>query len=184
MNGEVAKLVLDAEEARTRVIRSVADLAEHQAAFKISADSWSCSQVVEHLYLAEISGISKIWQAAVDLRAGKTWTGDTPHKGKRIEAIASETMKPKETAPPIATPHIGGPIDFWRSAFLSLAPILAQLGERLQGQPLQDVVFPHYLMGPLDGRQRLEFLRYHMDWHIQQISRVRGHPSFPGSARE
>jgi hypothetical protein len=83
----------------------------------------------------------------------------------------------------IATPHNGGPVEFWRSAFLSVTPVLAQLGKRLQGQPLQEIVFPHYLMGPLDGRQRLEFLRWHMDWHIKQIN-SRGDPSFPKSAQE
>jgi len=180
MDGEIAGLISDVEEARGRVLRSIADLSEAQAVFKSAPDSWSCLQVVEHLYLAEISGISKIWQATAELQSGKKWTGETPHRGKAIEQITAETMKPKEVAPPIATPHIGGAADFWRSAFRSLTPVLAELGRCLEGQPLEQIIFPHYLMGPLDGRQRLQFLRWHMDWHIQQISRVKAHPSFPG----
>ena len=44
---------------------------------------------------------------------------------------------------------------------------------------LTTIVYPHYLSGPLDGRQRLEFLRYHMERHLAQIERVRAHPNFP-----
>ena len=179
MGSVVAKLISDVEEARGSVLRSITDLSEAQAAFKSTPESWSCLQVIEHLYLAEISGVSKIWQAIAELQSGKKWAGEIPHHGKAIEQITAETMKPKEVAPPIATPHISGPADFWRSAYRSLTPVLAELGRCLEGQPLEQVIFPHYLMGPLDSRQRLEFLRWHMNWHMQQIKRVKEHPSFP-----
>ncbi len=166
MSKEVRGLVSDVETARTRVLQSVGDLAESQAAFKTSAESWSCAEIVEHLYLAETSGIAKIWAAADALRSGKGWTGDRPHRGKTIERIIQETWKPKEAAPPIAMPHIGGPLAFWLAIFRSLTPVLAELGAYLQGQPLQDIVFPHFISGPLDAAQRLEFLHFHMERHI------------------
>jgi len=90
-----------------------------------------------------------------------------------------ETWPGKATAPPIATPHIGGPLDCWRSAFGSLTLVLADLGEQLDDLPLEDVVFPHYLSGPLDARQRLEFLRYHMERHLNQIRRVQATDNYP-----
>ncbi len=130
MSDEVGELLSQVEAARSLVLQSVADMAESQAAFKTAEESWSCTEVLEHLYLAEMSGIAKIWSAADDLRAGKGWTGDRPHRGKKIEQIIEETWKPKEKAPSIATPHIGGPMRFWRSALLSLIPC-SQISERV-----------------------------------------------------
>jgi len=180
---EVGELLSQVEAARSLVLQSVADMAESQAAFKTAEESWSCTEVLERLYLAEMSGIAKIWSAADDLRAGKGWTGDRPHRGKKIEQIIEETWKPKEKAPSIATPHIGGPMRFWRSALLSLIPLLADLGACLRGKPLQDILFPHFISGPLDARQRLEFLRYHMERHVAQIQRLKSHPAFPRASR-
>ena len=105
---------------------------------------------------------------------------DFHNRGKRIDQIVDATWKPKEVAPPIAVPHIGGPLRFWLSAFSSLRPVLADLASQLAGQSLEAVVFPHYLSGPLDARQRLEFLRFHMERHGVQIRRTLQHPDFPG----
>ena len=114
------------------------------------------------------------------------WTGELPHRGKPIEQVVAETWKPKEVAPSIATPFIGGPLRFWLSALPSLRPVLADLASRLEGLSLEDVVFPHYLSGPLDARQRLEFLRYHMERHLEQMHRIRNDKADsqkPGSRR-
>ena len=89
------------------------------------------------------------------------------------------TWKPKEVAPGIATPHIGGPLEAWISSLRSLRTVLADLAQELDGLDLEAIVFPHYLSGPLDGRQRLEFLRFHMVRHIAQIRRLQSHPMFP-----
>jgi hypothetical protein len=183
MRGEVERLISDVEDARKEVARSVEGLSASQSAYKPTAESWSCTEVLEHLYLAEISGIAKIWSAADDLRVGKGWTGDCPHRGKRIERIIEETWKPVEKAPPIATPHIGGPLEFWLSALRMLSSPLANLGTSLEDQRLDLIVFPHFISGPLDARQRLEFLRFHMERHIAQIHRIRRDPAFPGFHR-
>lgn len=178
MGDELATLVASIETARSAVIDTATSLTDEQGAFKCG-DAWSIAEIIEHLYLAELSGLTKIWTAADDLRAGKRWTEELPNRGKRIEQIVAETWKPKEVAPPIAAPHIGGPLRFWLSAFPSLRPVLADLASQLACQSLENVVFPHYLSGPLDARQRLEFLRFHMERHLEQMKRTRGGADFP-----
>jgi hypothetical protein len=42
-----------------------------------------------------------------------------------------------------------------------------------------EVVFPHYLSGPLVARQWLAFLRFHLDPHRAQVERVRESADFP-----
>jgi len=175
----VLELVAAVERARTGVIDTVKDLRPDQATFKPSPDEWSIVENVEHLYLAEISGLTKIWAAARQVRAGAAWMDARPNHGKSIEDVVATTWKPKEVAPGIATPHIGGPLEAWISSLGSLRSVVADLARELDGLDLEAIVFPHYLSGPLDGRQRLEFLRFHMDRHIEQIRRIQSHSAYP-----
>ena len=176
---EVNMLIQSVEQSRAALLRSVAGLSEAQATFKPGERQWSIVEVLEHLYLAELSGVAKIWAALESLRAGRGWAEGRPNAGKRIEDIVAATWNPKEVAPPVATPHIGGTLQFWLSATRSLRSVLADLGAELQGTHLEEVVFPHFLSGPLDARQRLEFLRFHIERHTGQISHVCATPGFP-----
>lgn len=175
----VEALVGAVERARGAVIAAVRDLRPDQATFKPSPDEWSIVENVEHLYLAEMSGLTKIWAAARQVRAGGAWVDARPNHGRSIEDVVATSWKPKEVAPGIATPHIGGPLEAWISSLGSLRLVLADLAKELEGLDLEAIVFPHYLSGPLDGRQRLEFLRFHMERHIEQIRRIQSHPGYP-----
>jgi hypothetical protein len=175
----VHELVRSVERARDGVIQEVKGLRPEQAGFQPSPGAWSITENLEHLYLAEISGLTKIRSAARQVRSGIAWDGPRPNHGKSIAAVVAATWKPKEEAPGIATPHIGGPLEAWVSSLLSLWLVLADLANELEGLDLEAVVFPHYLSGSLDGRQRLEFLRFHLERHLEQIRRVRSHSAFP-----
>ena len=177
---DVDSLIQAVERARAKLVSSVVGLSDAHAAFKPTEGQWSIVEVMEHLYLAELSGIAKIWAASEALRAGRGWAEARPNRGKPIEEVVAATWRPKEVAPPIATPHIGGPLQFWLSATRSLQPVLAELGGHLRGANLEDVVFPHFLSGPLDARQRLEFLRFHIERHTNQVARIRSSEGFPG----
>jgi hypothetical protein len=179
MNGDLRKLVREVERARQSVIGTVQHLSSQQAAFKPSDGGWSVVEVVEHLCLAEMSGLAKIWLAAYTVRSGHSRTTPNPNGGKSIEQLVADTWKLREVAPPIATPHIGGPLTCWIEAFRSLTQMLAAVQSQLDGLTPTDVVFPHYLSGPMDAVQRLTFLRYHMERHLAQIQGVMSDPAFP-----
>lgn len=183
MNPEVTRLVEAVELARDGVIAAIEGLTEAQAQFRPGEGEWSVAEIAEHLYLTEFSGVSMMWAAVDGVRAGVPWRGDRPHRGKHIEEIIAETWRPREKAASVTTPRIGGPIPFWASSLRSLRPVLADLGEGLGSVPLADVVFPHFLSGPLDARQRLEFLRFHIERHLLQVRRVETSPGFPVSER-
>ena len=175
----VLQLIDSVERSRASVVSAVENLRPDQATFKPSPNEWSIVENVEHLYLAEISGLTKIWAAASQLRGGQPWTDARPHHGKPIETVVAETWKPREVAPGLATPHIGGPLEAWISSLRSLKSVLADLGRELEGVDVEAIVYPHYISGTLDGRQRLEFLRFHMDRHLEQIRRIQAVPSYP-----
>lgn len=175
----VHELVGSVERARSALIDHVRHLRSDQGSFKPSPAEWSIAENIEHLYLAEISGLTKIWAATCQVRDGIAWPGERPNHGKSIESVVATTWKSKEVAPGIATPHIFGPLQVWISSLRSLRSVLADLASELDGVDLEAIVFPHYLSGPLDGRQRLEFLRFHVERHLEQIRRVQSHPAFP-----
>ncbi|MCH7878393.1 MAG: DinB family protein [candidate division Zixibacteria bacterium] len=86
MRDELTTLVASVESARSDVLNAAVSLTEEQGAFN-PRDAWSIAETVEHLYLAELSGVTKIWAAAEGLRAGDRWTGELPHRGKQIEQV-------------------------------------------------------------------------------------------------
>ncbi len=174
----VHELVGSVERVRGSVIDHVRQLRPDQGSFKPSPAEWSIAENLEHLYLAEISGLTKIWAAARQVRDGIAWTGKRPNHGKPIESVVATTWKSKEVAPGIATLHIFGPLEVWISSLTS-PRWPADLARELDGLDLEAVVFPHDLLGPLDGRQRLEFLRFHMERHLTQMRRIQSHPAFP-----
>jgi hypothetical protein len=173
MTTQLRQLVDSVERARDSVLECVASVSESDASRKPADGGWSITENVEHLFLAEMSGVTKIWSGIASVRAGARWTEPRPNHGKSIEEVIAVTWKPKETAPPIATPHIGGPLAAWVSSLRALRFILADLEKELSGLNLEDIVFPHFLSGSLDGRQRLEFLRFHLQRHQAQIERLK-----------
>jgi hypothetical protein len=170
------------EDARASVLDQVRGLSERQTAFKPDQNRWSITEIVEHLVLAESSGVTKIWAAADGVKSGNpVWTGEHTNSGFSIDEVIARTWKEKEVAPPIATPHIGGPLAYWVESFRLSQPLLGALAGSLEGMDLRTIIYPHFLSGPLDAEQRIEFLRFHMDRHRGQIERTRNQSGFPAA---
>ena len=172
MSKDVRELIADVEAARVRVVAAVAGLTGAEGEWKPDAETWSIAENVEHLVLAEYSGINRMWRAVEACKRGEA-PGETPNKGQSIETIIERTWKPRELAPPMAAPQFWGPLDFWVASLWACKPLLAALGDELERFDLEAVVFPHFLCGPMDARQRIAFLRFHMDRHAAQIERTR-----------
>ncbi len=183
--GEVAvasvpQLIADVAAARRRVLAAVASLTADQEAFHPAPGEWSVPQVVEHLVLAEQAGIQRVWQAAEGIRRGRpVWTGEPVHRGLPIVEVIAHTWRTKEQAPPNASPQTDGPLAYWATCLETCQPVLERLGAALDGLDLSEVIFPHFLSGPLDAHQRLEFLRWHLDHHRRQIEEIKAASGVP-----
>ncbi|HEX5506797.1 MAG TPA: DinB family protein [Thermomicrobiales bacterium] len=176
----VSGLIADVVAARERVTAAVEGMTPAQAAFRPGPGEWSATEVIEHLVLAEQSGINRIWQAAEGQRLGRpVWSGEPVHRGLPIEEIIAKTWRDKEQAPTNATPQAGGPLAYWVACLRACQPVLETLGAALAGLDLSEVIFPHFLSGPLDAYQRLEFLRWHLDHHRRQLDDLTAAPGYP-----
>ena len=177
---EVPELIAEAGASRREVINAVSGLTAAQTGFKPTAEQWSLQEQVEHLVLAELNGLDFIWRATEGLRDGTpVWSGEPVHKGVLIEEVVAKTWKPREKAPPGATPAGEGTLAYWIARLEAGQSVLETLETVLDGLDLSQAIYPHYLSGPLDARQRLEFLSFHMDRHLVQIQAIKSHPDFP-----
>ena len=170
---QLDQLLADVATARNRYISEVEKLTEEQAHWKPSPDVWNAVDNTEHLYWAEHGGIWGMWRAFHAKQAGTPiWEGERIHKGLSFEEIVARTWQPKEVVPPVAAPRMGGPAIFWLSALASLQQPLSDLATGLANEDLETLIHPHPISGPIDIRQRFEFLRFHIDRHREQVLRL------------
>ena len=180
---ELALLIDAVERARVQYLEAVAGLNHHQSVFKKELAQWSILQVTEHLVHAEDAGVNGIWRALDGYRRGEPiWQGELVHGGKSIEEVVEQTWQTKEKAPEVAEPRWGGVIGYWAASLKSRRVVLEDLSAALDGVSLEAVVYPHPISGPLDARQRLEFLRFHLDRHRGQVERLKNKNGAPESA--
>jgi hypothetical protein len=177
---EVDGLVDTVGVARREYLSVLEGLSEEQAGFKVEDAAWSIAEITEHLFHAEFGGINLIWRAANGRARGTpVWSGDSPNRGLDIEEVVQRTWREREASPASALPRVGGPLDYWAAALRSCSSLLAELKAPLRVVPLEDTIYPHIISGPLDARQRLQFLAFHLHRHREQVVAIMSHPAFP-----
>ena len=170
----LADLLHDVDVARRLYLESTRELSPEQGALQPGPNAWSAAQVTEHLYLAEMAGVNGMWKALDGIRRGEpVWPGEQVHRGLSIEEVTEKTWPEQVDAPAIASPSWGGPLAFWTQSLGACDATLKALARELKGAELTEIVYPHPISGPLNVVQRLEFLRFHLDHHREQIGRIR-----------
>jgi hypothetical protein len=93
--------------------------------------------------------------------------------------VVQRTWREREASPASALPRIGGPLEYWAAALRGCSSLLAELKVPLRTVALEEAIYPHAISGPLDARQRLEFLAFHLQRHHRQGAAILGHADFP-----
>lgn len=177
----IESLVASVEVSRSHYLRELASLPIQYEHWKPTPDAWSVTEITEHLVWAEQGGILMMWKATQAHQQGQDWQGENTNASLPIEAIVARTWrheqgKPKEEAPASALPRLGGPLDYWKIMLSLCQPLLENLSFQLGAIPvdeLEAIIYPHVIMGPLTIVQRLEFLRFHLDHHREQVIRIK-----------
>ncbi|RFS13715.1 DinB family protein [Emticicia sp. C21] len=171
---QVQLLIESISKARADYLSEVNSLSIHQISNKLSDEVWNAIEITEHLYWAEQNGLVAIYKTIHAKEEGKSvWEGDPVNKGLPIEVIIDRTWQTKEIVPASAAPRVGGPIDLWTNYLKSLDVPLHGLVNKLTDEDLGIMTFPHPISGPFDIRQRLEFLRFHIERHRNQVAAVK-----------
>ena len=168
------------EKARQAFIASCSALSPLQYEFKPSDADWSVNEIVEHMVWAERAGVSRIWRALAEFEEdGQLWQKENPNQGHSLLQVIKNTWAEKEKVPDIAKPRWGGPLAYWIASLSGCSATLNLLVKELHGKPIDHMVYPHPISGPLTVRQRIEFLAFHLDRHKGQVERLKRHPDFP-----
>ena len=170
----VQRLIEEIEQAREVFLASIRTLSPEFSIFKPEPEIWSVLEITEHIARAEQSGVMGMWKALDGFRKNEpVWIGEMIHQGLSIEEVVKKTWQAKEKVPEIAAPRWGGSLDYWIATLRSQKYVLLDLGQALTGINLEEVIYPHPISVPLNLRQRLEFLRFHLDRHRDQIERLK-----------
>jgi hypothetical protein len=168
---QVKKLIADVAYARNNYLKPLESIIEQKAQWKPAPDIWNAVEITEHLFWAEQGGISGMWKTLHAIRDGKMERKyDSDHKDMPIEKIIELTWQPKEQVPAVAAPRMGSTISFWRESLKSLQSILEAFGNEIKDDELRILAHPHPISGAMDFQQRIEFLRFHIDRHREQVS--------------
>ena len=128
---------------------------------------------IQHLFWAEQGGIVGMWKTLHAIRKGTVERNyESVHKDMPIEQVIDLTWQPKEKVPAVAAPRMGGPLSFWKSSLNSLQEVLNAFGQDLEEGELRLQAHPHPISGALDFQQRLEFLRFHINRHKDQVAHL------------
>ncbi len=174
MPNSLHPLLTDVADARLRYLSELEEFTETQAQWKPAPDAWNAVEITEHLFWAEQGGIFGLWKLLNAQRAGQpSYAGELIHRGLSIEEIVARTWQPKEMVPAVAAPRLGGALGFWKASLMSLQLPLQGLVNELAGEDPESLIHPHPISGPLDVRQRLQFLRFHLDRHRGQVAALR-----------
>ena len=169
----IQNLIRDVSTARTLYLNTINNITDVQACWKPAPEVWNVIEITEHLFWAEQGGILGMWKTIHAIREGHMErTFESPHKDMPIEQLISVTWQDKEKVPPVAAPRLGGPLSFWKLSLDSLQPILSAFGNDLQEDELRVQAHPHPISGAMDFQQRIEFLRFHINRHREQVSQL------------
>lgn len=174
MNSIIFKELDKIKISRDRIMNEVTGLSSTQASKKLDENSWNIQEVIEHLVLAERGGYNLICTAAEKFNSDNPiWSAISENDGLSIEEVIERTWKPKEDAPESATPKGNWSLSIWISHLKNCDDLLSDLPTKLDGLPLTKVIYPHFLCGPLNVIQRLEFIRFHIDRHVGQVKSIK-----------
>ena len=169
----IQKLIQDVSTARDQYLDKIANITEVQAGWKPDPEAWNIIEITEHLFWAEQGGIFGMWKTLNAIREGNmSRTYESIHKDMPIEQVIDMTWRPKEKVPAVAAPRLGGPLSFWKQSLNSLQEVLGAFGQELTEDELRLQAHPHPISGALDFQQRIEFLRFHINRHKEQVSQL------------
>lgn len=177
---ELNRLLADIKKVRATLLGHLNGLDAEQGCRIHTPGSWSLQEIVEHLVLAERGGFDLIYTAAEKYRSGSpVWQGDSENTGLPIEKIIERTWKPREKAPESASPGGKWSLGVWMAHLRNCDDLLGNLPAVLQGLAPEKVIYPHFLCGPLNAIQRLEFIRFHIERHGRQVLEVKKALGYP-----
>lgn len=169
------QLIAALEESRERLLRLIASVPDRAAGVKLSEDSWSILEIVEHVAAAEKGMFRLLELAPVTDGSG------FPERDQRIIAVGTDRGR-KISAPEVVLP---------RGRWSTLAECARAFEERRAhsiefaraAQNLRGRRIDHPRAGEIDGFQQLLIMAGHAERHALQIEEIKTSAAYKAAER-
>ena len=104
---------------------------------------------------------------------------ESKNHGLTIEQIVENTWQKRTKFRRLLLQNGAVHLEFWMTNLANCQLLLRELQLYAVDVNLELAIYPHPISGPLNIIQRLEFLRFHMARHRDQIQQLRNHFNFP-----
>lgn len=153
------------QKVRQELFNSVSGFTNQQLNEKISEDTWSIMQNLEHLYLMERLVVQSILK---ELKNDASTTADE----KPIHYTVNRSRKVK--APSFLEPS--GEYITYEDIYTKLNDTrnsLLAIKDEVKNEMLEQKSFEHPIFGRLSLKQWIEFIGYHEKRHLEQIEEIK-----------
>jgi len=181
LSNKLQELVDRISRQREKLLASISGLSDAQLNHKQSDDTWSISDVLNHVSLVDEANAKLTSNMLKRARAENPPTDSSP-EGSELHSL-DEIFKvmgvSKFQAPEFVAPHTHSSVeDSLARLDNSRERMLANV-EQLNGFDLTGVTHPHPFAGPLNTYQWILIAGAHEHRHAEQIERIKAQPGFP-----
>ncbi|GAA5346798.1 putative damage-inducible protein DinB [Planifilum fimeticola] len=151
---------------RQKVWREVERLSDEEINRKPSPDRWSIAQILEHLYLTELT-VARRMKKAAD-RTDKQISGEKP-----IRLLLDRSLRVKVPIPDLEPSDDFKTLDSLREKLCRSHRFFAGVLRDLTPDQLRRCSMRHPLFGTMSLEQWVEFVSLHEQRHLEQIRETR-----------
>lgn len=158
-------MVKNNEKARIDLLKEVEGITKEMLHKKPGEDQWSINQIIEHLYLMEISIVRSMEKELVNDR--KTTVDDKPIHlavNRKYKVAAPEAVQPSETF------HS---LEELTQKLVESREKLIKFVQHTDEELLKEKAMPHPGFNMLNLSQWVSFIGWHERRHIEQIKEVK-----------
>jgi hypothetical protein len=153
-------------QIRQEIWQEVELLSDEQLNQKPSPDHWSIAQILEHLYLTELSVAHQMKKAAERT--------DTPIPEAKPIQLTLDRSRRVYVPTPAIEPSVGyKTLDSLKEKLYQSRQVLTCVLQDLTPDQLKRSSMPHPLFGAMSLKQWVEFVGLHEQRHLEQIKETK-----------
>lgn len=181
MNRKIQEIIDEIDAVRADIYANVAALSQEQMDFKPSADAWSISEVLSHLYIVE-KGLPKLYAILLKKAEEAGWKPETA--GSMLNSLdyaQLEVVKQKMPAPERVLPQAGLAKEDLLTALRQSRQAIIDAVSLAGDYDLSEVKWPHPALGEINFYQWVLFIGKHEQRHLGQIQSIQTSTGFPAA---
>ena len=181
LSNKFQELVDRISRQRDKLLASVLGLSEAQLNYKQDDNTWSVSDVLNHVSLVDEAN-AKLTSIMLKKVRAETPPPDPSPEGSELHSL-DEIFKvmsvSKFQAPEFVAPHAYSPVEVSLDRLKESRERMLSNLEQLDGLDLRGLTHPHPFAGPLNTYQWVLVAGAHEHRHAEQIERMKSQSGFP-----